>query len=94
MDHIDFGTDLPSAPYDGTALSSNIGPLTSNAVVEWKDLIVTNQVKADKTASRTRSQFRIRFTTEATGADAWARFESADNYLSTGNLPQLVIKYH
>jgi hypothetical protein len=94
VDHLDYGDSLGSEDLSAGAITSNIGTLTSNASIEWKDLIVTNALKADISASRTRSQFRLRFSTEATGADAWARFESGDNYMGTGNLPQLVVKYH
>lgn len=94
VDHLDYGTDLSATAYDGSTLASNIGTLTSNATVEWKDLLVTDRVKNDISSSRSRSQFRLRFATESTGPDAWARFESGDNYLGTGNLPQIVIKYH
>ncbi|OGM15278.1 hypothetical protein A2V56_03930 [Candidatus Woesebacteria bacterium RBG_19FT_COMBO_42_9] len=94
VDHLDYGDSLGNEDLNASAISSNIGTLTSNASIEWKDLIVTNPLKTDIAASRTRSQYRLRFTTEATGADAWARFESGDNYLSTGNRPQLVVKYH
>jgi len=94
LDHLDYGDSLGNEDLNASAISSNIGTLTSNATVEWKDLIVTNALKADISSGRSRSQYRLRFTTEATGADAWARFESADNYMSTGNRPQLVVKYH
>lgn len=95
IDHVNYGDSLGSEDLDSSAITSNIGTLTSNATVEWKDLVVTNALKADISAGRSRSQYRLRFTTEATGADAWARFESADNYApATGNLPQLVVKYH
>ena len=94
LDHLDYGDSLGNEDLNASPVSSNIGTLTSNATVEWKDLIVTNALKADISSGRSRSQYRLRFTTEATGADAWARFESADNYMSTGNRPQLVVKYH
>jgi hypothetical protein len=94
VDHLDYGDSLGNEDLNASAISSNIGTLTSNATIEWKDLPVTNALKSDISAGRSRSQYRLRFTTEATGADAWARFESGDNYLATGNLPQLVVKYH
>ena len=95
VDHLDYGDSLGSEDLNASAISSNIGTLTSNASIEWKDLIVTNALKADISSGRSRSQYRLRFATEATGVDAWARFESADNYTpATGNLPQLVVKYH
>jgi len=94
VDHVDYGSSLGPEDYALTPLASAIGTLTNNASIEWKDLGVTSYVKSDISASRTRSQFRIRFLTEATGTDAWARFESGDNYIGTGNLPQLVVKYY
>jgi len=94
VDHLDYGDSLGTEDLNASATTSNIGTLTSNATVEWKDLLVTNPLKADISSGRSRSQFRLRFTSEATGSDAWARFESGDNYLSTGNRPQLVVKYH
>lgn len=92
-DHVDYGSSLGSEDYALTPLATAIGTLTSNAVIEWKDLVVTNLVKDDISNNRSRSQYRIRFVTEVTGTDAWARFESGDNYMGTGNLPQLIVKY-
>jgi len=94
VDHVDYGSSLGSEDYALTPLSSAIGTLTNNASIEWKDLGVTSYVKNDTSSGRSRSQFRIRFLTETTGTDAWARFESGDNYMGTGNLPQLVVKYY
>lgn len=94
IDHVDYGDSLGSEDYALSPLESAFGTLTSNPNVEWKDLSVTNQVKNDVANGRTRSQFRLRFQVEMTGADAWARFESGDNYVGTGNLPQLVVKYY
>lgn len=94
VDHVNYGDSLGSEDYALTPISTAIGTLTANASVEWKDLTVTNEVKKDISDGRSRSQYRIRFSTETTGTDAWARFESGDNYMGTGNTPQLVIKYY
>lgn len=91
VDHVNYGTSQSATPYDGSPIASNIGTLTNNATIEWKDILVTGSVKDDITNARGRAQFAIRFATEATGADAWARFTSADG---SGNTPQLVINYH
>ena len=91
VDHVNYGTSTSATPYDGSPIATNIGTLTTNSVVEWKDIVVTDSVKNDISNSRTRAQFSIRFATEATGVDAWARFTSADG---SGNTPQLVIRYH
>jgi len=93
VDHMDYGETLGNEDLSVVGMTTNIGTLTSNATLEWKELIVTNPLKADITAGRTRSQYRLKFSTESTGPDAWARFESGDNYMGTTNLPQLVIKY-
>ena len=76
---------------------ANFTTLTNNAVVEWKDADVTEQVKDDLKDNRTRSQFRVHFTTENTGGDLTGDFtylESQDDSEGTGKTPQLVIKYH
>ncbi len=94
VDHVDYGSSLGSEDYALTPLAAAVGTLTNNASIEWKDLVVTSYVKNDISAGRTGSQFRIRFLTEVTGPDAWVRFESGDNYMGTGNLPQLVVRYY
>ena len=97
VDHLDYGSSLDDPDYGVSSLISNFATVTTNAVVEWKDIIATDQVKVDKSASRTRSQFRIHFTTEVTGGDVtgdFAYYESANNSEGTGNTPQLVIKYY
>ena len=96
VDHLDYGDSLEAADYDRSALSSNIGTLTQNSAIEWKDLAVTDSIKNDLSAGRTRSQFRIRFSqeTDGDGSEDIAYFESQENYFGTGNTPQLVIEYY
>lgn len=97
VDHLDYGDSLANDDYNRASLSSNIGTLSSNANVEWKELEVTDRVRDDLNNSRIRSQFRLHFTTENIGGDVtgdFAYFESGDNSTGTSNLPQLVIRYH
>ena len=94
IDHLNYGDSLENADYNASSISASFATLTSNATIEWKDVNVTDRLKDDITNSRSRSQYRLKFATEATGADAWSRFESADNSVGTGNTPQLVVKYH
>ena len=97
IDHINFGDSLDNPDYGLAALSSSFITLTSNNVIEWKDAIVTDQVKDDLANARSRSQFRIHFQTENTGGDVtgdFAYFEAAENNMATGNSPQLVVKYY
>ncbi len=97
LDHLNYGDSLDSSDYGMAALVSSFVTLTSNATVEWKDALVTTQLKDDVANARSRSQYRIHFTTENTGGNVtgdFAYFESADNNMGTGNTPQLVVKYY
>ncbi|MFZ2152549.1 MAG: DNRLRE domain-containing protein [Microgenomates group bacterium] len=92
IDHVNYGTSTSATPYDGSPLSTNIGTFSENSTLEWKESVVTNSVKDDRTSSRTHAQFGLHFATEsAGGADAWVQFTSANG---SGNIPQLVIRYH
>jgi len=92
-DHLDYGGTFENSNYNVSAISSNIGTLTENTNVEWKDLDVTNAFKADRTAGRTRSQFRVRMSSETDG-DGSEDFAYLDSSESASNTPQLVVKYH
>lgn len=97
IDHLDYGSTFENADYSTSSISSSFATLTSNAVIEWKDADVSDQVKNDRSAGRSRSQYRLHFAIESIGGDIlgdFAHFESADNSTGTGNTPQLVVKYH
>lgn len=93
VDSLDYGGDLANDDYARSPIFANIGTLTSNAAVEYKDTEVTNSVKNDISSGRTRSQFRIRFVneTDGDGSEDFAYFDSGD---SGSNPPQIVIKYY
>ena len=93
LDHVNYGSTWSATPYDGSPLSS-VGTFTTNGNIEWKNMSVTDSVKDDIANSRGRAQFGLHFSPESMGTDAWARFESADNYAGSGNTPQLVVTYH
>lgn len=96
VDHVNFGSSLDASDFpDGTTLTNNIGTISTNTTVEWKTLDVASYVRADLNASRTSSQYRIRFTTntDSDGVQDAAFFESAENTGGTGNAPQLVVSY-
>jgi hypothetical protein len=61
VDHLDYGPTLDGADYNLPPLIANIGTISDDAVEEFKQLPVTAQVRADRTAGRVRSQFRLRF---------------------------------
>lgn len=97
VDHLDYGSTFENADYSASSLSASFGTLTSNASIEWKDLDVTDRLKTDISAGRTRSQYRLHFAIETIGGDVtgdFANFESADNSTGSGKTPQLVVKYH
>ncbi len=97
VDHLTYGDSLDNSDYGMAALSSSFVTLTNNAALEWKDANVTDRLKDDISNARSRSQYRIHFQIETTGGDVtgdFAYFESAENYLHTGNTPQLVVKYY
>ena len=95
IDHLDYGSELASDDYDRSPISSNIGALTDSPVVEWKDFSVTSAISSDVTAGHSRSQFRLRFSTEtdSDSSEDVAYFYS-NNSGSNTYPPQLVIKYH
>ncbi|KKU63363.1 MAG: hypothetical protein UX87_C0026G0005 [Candidatus Amesbacteria bacterium GW2011_GWA1_47_16] len=99
VDHLDYGDSLEGADYSATAISSGIATLTANAVIEWKDAEVTSALKADLSAGHSRSQYRLRLSTETdgSGTEDVAYFHSSNTGYtgySAAFRPQLVIKYH
>lgn len=97
VDHLDYGDTLDNSDYAVAALSTSFATLSTSSSVEWKEVSVTDALRDDRTNSRSRSQYRIHFATEATGGDVtgdFAYFESADNNTGSGNTPQLVVRYH
>jgi hypothetical protein len=94
VDHVDYGGALTGAAYGATALASNVGIISSDVTIASKTLVVTARVQADVAAVRTRSQFRVRFSTFDSNNDAgsdFAQFTDAE-FLGT-NVPMLVVKY-
>lgn len=95
VDHVDYGDGPPdSTDFLGSTLTSNVGTLSSDPTLAVKSLDVSSFVQADRTAGRTRSQFRVRFSpVEDNGGaiDDNARFEDANNGGTTGQVPLLQI---
>jgi hypothetical protein len=96
VDSLDYGSELADDDYSRAAISSNIAIVTKDAVYEWKETDVTNAFKADIAAGHSRSQYRIRFTTETVGGDVTGDFASfySSNSGTNTNPPQLLIRYH
>ncbi|HEY4484710.1 MAG TPA: hypothetical protein VI702_00100, partial [Nitrospiria bacterium] len=94
VDHLDYGPALDGSVYNMAALTENIGTLSTDPAVEYKKLGVTGSVQNDHVSSRTRSQYRLRFSDQETDGDAVsdvARFTDAENIVVPRNPPQLMI---
>ena len=95
--HVDYGSALDSAAFgtpelhSGT-LSPHTGPgqwytITASTIGDW--------IESDLSAGRNRTQFRLQFSseTDGDGVQDTISFESGENSLGTGNVPQLTITY-
>lgn len=95
VDHVDLGEDVSLDDYDGGNITRNIGTLSTTTAEEWKTLDVTAAVQANVSANRARSEFRLRFSTEANGDNISDHMvaNDGDDTEGSGNLPQLVVSY-
>lgn len=97
IEHMDFGSSLGEEDYSQAVFDANTAVMgASNPTLEWKDIDVTAAFKNDLTNGHSRSQYRLRFTTETVGGDVagdFAYFYSS-NPGSDTHRPQLVIKYY
>ena len=94
VDHVNYGANLSANAYDQIAITSNIGILSTDGVVQYKTLAVTTAVKTDLSVGRTRSQFRLRTSIQDADTDGTsdnASFSDAEQSCCPGRLPQLVI---
>jgi len=96
VDHVDYGASLDGGDYSGGTLTGNIGVLSSSAVPGYKVLDVTGQVRGDIAGGRTRSQYRLRFSSadiDNDSAEDSARFVDAEICCAAPDAPpQLVIR--
>ena len=89
VDHMDYGVlDPDFLDYSRTALTSNIGNFPIADAATFQTLDVAPEVNADLTASRVRSQFRLRLD-QVVGESAGVRFGGP----GSGSPPQLTITY-
>ena len=97
LQHVDYGSTLNNAAFDTPVLhSATLTPHTGPG--QWYNITASDigdWIEADLAAGRTRTQLRLRFSTETDGdgLQDTASFESGDNYYGTGNVPQLTITY-
>lgn len=91
VDHLDYGPTLDSSDFSLAPLLGNIGTLSNNTTIEYKTLVVTARVQNDINNSRTRSQYRMLFTTQTDNDNV----EDSSFFIAGGyaNPPQLVVTY-
>jgi DNA-binding beta-propeller fold protein YncE len=94
VDHINYGDSLGITDYNAAALTPNIGTLSTDASLEYKTLSVAASVASDILASRSRSQYRLRFSDETSinFDNDYVQFTDAEDSCCAANRPpQLVI---
>jgi hypothetical protein len=95
--HVDYGSTLGNAAFDTPELhSATLSPHTGSG--EWYTITagtIGDWIESDLSAGRTRTQFRLQFSseTDGDGTQDTISFESGENYFGTGNIPQLTITY-
>jgi len=99
LDHINYGSYLDLGdwtagdPGDPQTLHTNIGVISSNAVVEYKILDVTPYLREDVQNGRFYNQYRMRFTidTDFDLLGDWLTFYSGNT--TVGSKPYLAVEY-
>ncbi|MGE5551145.1 MAG: DNRLRE domain-containing protein [Bacteroidota bacterium] len=92
-DHVEYGGTLTTAAYDQPALAA-LGIFSAVAPADFVELDVTACVRADLTASRPRSQFRLRHQNDTNADENWdmSLWESGDA-VNAARRPQLIVTY-
>lgn len=97
VDHMAWGASFPpSTTYGANAILGNIMTLANSATLGTRSGSVLLAVNADRSASRTRTQFRLRFTNADQNFDAqntFARFRDSEGTGGAGLSPVLEITY-
>jgi hypothetical protein len=93
--HVDLGFGLDAGDMTG-ALAADVGVISTDATLGYKDLDVTAQVKADLAAGRKSSDFRLTFYlgTDGDSAPDLARFTDAEDLQGIGHPPELVVTWN
>ncbi len=94
VDHMDLGGALDGSDFDAPALADNIGVLGTQDGTGPRSLDVTLQVMSDRGATRMRSEFRARFTSDTDGDNQIDSAAFSDVAIAApGNEPQLEVVY-
>lgn len=95
VDHLRYGDSLDAVDFSSVAIISSFTGLQQDPDDEqWLTADVTGPIINDIDSARSDSQFRLHFENESkTDAEEFYYLESAENYLSSNNPPQLLITY-
>jgi hypothetical protein len=97
VDHMNWGATFPApATYGANALLGNIMTLSNSATLGTRSGSVLIAVNADRAASRTRSQFRLRMSNadqNFDGQNTFVRFVDSEGSGGLGGVPLLEITY-
>jgi hypothetical protein len=93
VEHVDYGDMLDPTDYATTPLGGTAATLSTNATVGYKTVDVTARVAADVAAARSRSQFRLRFSTLDSNNDGGSDFAQFNDAEAAANRPVLSVTY-
>lgn len=95
VDQVHFDESTSSSDFDGNTFNREIGVVSTDAALGYRDTIVTSAVRIDHEAGRPRSQFRLRVDMPTFGiADAasdWVRFTDAEGGAGDTEHPPVLI---
>jgi hypothetical protein len=99
LDHLDYMSNggLDGSDYSATPDEDGLGPISIDVTLAVKTLDVTAQVRGDLSLSRTRSQYRARFSVRDSnndGVNDFVKFADGEDDAGTGLPAQLVIVSH
>jgi hypothetical protein len=96
VDRVDFGDSIDSSDYGASALTSNIGTISTDSLDGSKSLDVTDTLRNDLIAGRMFSQYRLRFatTTDNDNLNDNVYLTDAEENGGEGYGPRLVVSYY
>jgi hypothetical protein len=94
VDLMDIGFALDGSDFDAPGLQIDIGTLSSDAALGWKELDVTHAVRSIVN-SRANAQFRLRYRNDMTVPTEHVRFEGVSDFNGDpmANPPELVLRF-
>ena len=95
LDHLVYGDTLDASDYSSVAILSSFTEFErTRREGQWISADVSTVVINDLDSTRTNSQFRLHFENETkTSSEDFIILESGENYMNSGNIARLRIKY-